>query len=109
MCDCCDHPLAHAIRSALDMAENAVPPCSYQTVLANLRANLQHWELDQIEKRCYHTGELPRHGDVVWDRQHDRLVIVERWNDDEVLVLLNSQGDEGYVMVGDLELKERGA
>lgn len=43
-CECCDHPLQHVIRQALDTAENAVPPLSPRVVTNILSDGLAEWE-----------------------------------------------------------------
>ena len=43
MCECCDHPLQHAIRQAI----NARPYLSARMILDNLESDLQMWEDEQ--------------------------------------------------------------
>ena len=45
-CECCDHPLQHAIRMALEAYREAVPPLTVATVMANLKFDLEQWEAD---------------------------------------------------------------
>lgn len=40
MCECCEHPLEHAVSRALDAAENGVPT---REVLTELRGDLEAW------------------------------------------------------------------
>lgn len=48
MCNCCDHPLEHAILQAINAWENAVPPLKSSTVFANLRTDLDNWRRDAL-------------------------------------------------------------
>lgn len=43
-CECCDHPLQHAIREFLNTYENAVPPLKVSVVVGDLRDALDQWE-----------------------------------------------------------------
>jgi hypothetical protein len=43
-CECCDHPLQHAIRGFLNVWENAVPPISPRIAVSDLRDALDQWE-----------------------------------------------------------------
>lgn len=43
-CECCDHPLQHAIREAIDAYENGYPRLPLRVIIENLRARLQDWE-----------------------------------------------------------------
>ena len=49
MCDCCDHPLQHAIREAMAMDEAPIPYSgrTHGAIMANLKAALQDWEDEQ--------------------------------------------------------------
>lgn len=44
MCDCCDHPLQHAIAHAISALENGV---SRSTVISWLEADVEQWQEDQ--------------------------------------------------------------
>ena len=43
-CECCDHPLQHAIRNALATYDNAVPPLRVGAVMQQLEDALTAWE-----------------------------------------------------------------
>lgn len=43
MCDCCDHPLEHAITQALAVAENV----SASMAIQNLRYDYEEWKDDE--------------------------------------------------------------
>jgi len=49
ICDCCDHPLQHAIREALahDAAPMPLAAREPPVIFANLRAALEAWEANQ--------------------------------------------------------------
>lgn len=46
-CECCDHPLQHAIRKALATYDNAVPPLKAKAVFDTLSDDLTVWETEQ--------------------------------------------------------------
>ena len=48
-CECCDHPLQHAIRAALAMDRAPIPYAgrTHQTIMANLEMALDEWEENQ--------------------------------------------------------------
>lgn len=43
-CECCDHPLEHAIKDALNYYQNAVPPLTPGVVFSNLEDALEQWQ-----------------------------------------------------------------
>ena len=43
-CECCDHPLQHAIREVVARYEAPIPPPSLGSVIRNLRAALADFE-----------------------------------------------------------------
>jgi len=47
MCDCCDHPLQHAIRSVVARYEAPIPPPTARQIIDDLKDRLQLWEDEQ--------------------------------------------------------------
>ena len=43
-CECCDHPLQHTIRYALNEYENGYPIVTLRAIMGNLRDSLEQWE-----------------------------------------------------------------
>jgi hypothetical protein len=48
MCDCCDHPLAHAIREILAREAAPIPPAPRGMIITMLQAALEAWEADRL-------------------------------------------------------------
>jgi len=46
-CECCDHPLQHAIWAVINRYEAPIPPPTHAETIEALRDALQEWEDDQ--------------------------------------------------------------
>jgi hypothetical protein len=43
-CECCDHPLQHVIKEALNTFDNAFPLMGAYAIIGNIRDGLTQWE-----------------------------------------------------------------
>ena len=46
-CECCDHPLEHAIAYAIARYEAPIPPPTLKTLVHGLRQALEDWKAEQ--------------------------------------------------------------
>ena len=47
-CECCDHPLQHVIRDALNVYENELFSRRVPAMIATLRDGLAAWEAERV-------------------------------------------------------------
>lgn len=74
-CECCDHPLEHAIREVLDIFEHAVPPLKPRTVLEALRERLYEWKYArEVEAEEQRAAEMASRVDAASDWARDEAL-----------------------------------